>query len=308
MKRRKFLRTSVFTGLSGLVTASAGIIPGYAADPKIRDIVDCHIHFWAKDKNRFPYDPNPQYAPEQSTTPEQWESDRQRTGIEMAIHVNGAPYKLNHSYLFHTLEIAPNTIRGIVLLNPNVPEGLKKFEKMVERNNHVVGARLQTQWAWDVSWGSAQLDTFWNRLGRMDKVVQVNVQSKFAWELERMVRKYPGTRVVIDHLGLERSQSIKDYFKLLELGAYPNVYMKLSTLPHRSERNAPYSDLVPVINEILSRFTPRRIVWGSCLQEGGRGNAHYKKLLHEVLYFLKSLSIDEQKQILAEAPRRLYNL
>ncbi|MCL5019213.1 MAG: amidohydrolase [Patescibacteria group bacterium] len=308
MNRRNFITSTLAAGLTGVLPASSEIKTQAGSQSKIAGIVDCHIHFWAKDKKQYPYDPNPQYAPEQSTTPEEWESDRQGAGIGIAIHVNGAPYKLNHNYFFHTLKIAPKTLRGVVLVNPNVPEGLAQFEKMVEQNNHVVGARLQTQWAWDISWDSPHLGSFWKRLGEIDKVVQVNVQSEFAWNLERMIKKFPDTRVVIDHLGLERSKSIPGYSKLLELGKYPNVYMKLSNFSSLSGQEPPCENLVPLINEILEHFTPKRVVWGSCLQQGGLGSEHYIKLINEVLYFLKSLSIDEQKQVLAEAPKRLFRI
>ena len=315
MKRRNFIGSTLAAGMAGTLSASSISCTQPASTEKITGIVDCHIHFWAKDKKRFPYDKNPQYTPEQSTTHEEWENDRVGTGISMAIHVNGAPYRLNHSYLFHTLEIAPKTLRGVCLVNPNVPEGLRLFEEMVRKNNHVVGARLQTQWYWGVEWESPHLDTFWKKIGEMDKVIQLNLQAQFIWQLERLVKKYPDTRVVIDHLGLERTKSIVDYLKLLDISAYPNVYMKLSTLNRwrnpvdsQSGLYLPYENLKPLINEIVRRFTPRRLIWGSCLPRGGMGSEHYTGLLKEVLYFIDSLSPDEQRQILVKAPRRLFKL
>jgi predicted TIM-barrel fold metal-dependent hydrolase len=84
--------------------------------------------------------------------------------------------------------------------------------------------------------------------------------------------------------------------------------MKLSNFSSLSGQEPPCENLVPLINEILEHFTPKRVVWGSCLQQGGLGSEHYKKLINEVLYFLKSLSIDEQKQVLVEAPKRLFRI
>ena len=70
---------------TGMLAAAAPFIAGSASSSPqvITDIVDCHFHLWAKDKKRFPYQPDPPYAPEYASTADQWETERKGAGISM---------------------------------------------------------------------------------------------------------------------------------------------------------------------------------------------------------------------------------
>jgi predicted TIM-barrel fold metal-dependent hydrolase len=293
---------------TGILAASIPFTAGkvYPAQQVITDIVDCHFHLWAKDKKRFPYQPDPPYAPEYSSTADQWETERKGAGISMGIFVLGAPYGTDHSFLFHSLKIAPDSLRGVCLVNPNVPKGPGILEKMVQGHN-IVGVRLQTSWLWGVEWESPHLDTFWKKVGDLDIVLQMHLEPEYSWEFERLVQKYPGTRVVIDHLGRPRNGNAVDYLKLLEISEYPNVYMKLSAFADESRQDPPYTKLKPLIRELVQRFTTRKLVWGGSYR-GGMGSDAYAGLVRNARDLLDFLSVKEQRMIFVENPHRLYKL
>ncbi|MFC1692488.1 amidohydrolase family protein [Candidatus Latescibacterota bacterium] len=302
--RRKFLMhsgimVSALTLMSDRVSADNNSING---------IVDTHIHLWARDKKRFPYQPDSTYSPDYASTVEQWENDRIGTGISMAIFVQGAPYGDDPRFLFHCLEKAPQSFRGVCLVNPNVPEGSRILEENIQKNNHIVGVRLQTSWLWGIEWNSPHLEAFWKKVGELDKVLQIHLEPEFSWNFERMVKKYPETRVVIDHLGRPRSGDAVNYMQLLTTSRYPNVFMKLSSFSPESKQEPPHDKLKPLIDEIIRRFTPKRLVWGSNQYRGGMGSDAYKRLLNKALWFLDELSIDEKRQIFVDNPRRLYKM
>ena len=116
--RREFLKySSILSASIPFNTATSS-----SASNDITGIIDTHIHLWAKDKKRFPYQENPLYAPTIASTVELWEEDRKRTGIEMAIFVQGAPYGPDHSFIFHCLNKAPDTLRGVCVVDPNSPD------------------------------------------------------------------------------------------------------------------------------------------------------------------------------------------
>ncbi len=294
---------------TGMLMAAAPFMSckAFADDKTISDIVDCHIHLWAKDKKRFPYQPNPKYSPEYASTADQWKTDSEGTNISMAISVSGAPYGDDMSFLIHSLIIAPKKLRGVCLVNPNAPEGPRKFEELV-RGNNIVGVRLQTSWLWGVDWGSPNLGAFWKKVGDLDKVVQIHLEPEFNWELERMVKKYPETRVVIDHLGRPRRGDGVDYMKLVDIAKNPNVYMKLSSFGSESQQEPPHDKVRPLIRELVRWFTPRRCVWGSNNYQGGMGSDAYMALVKKATNLLDFLSTQEQRMIFTENPRRLYKI
>ena len=111
----------------------------------LSNVVDCHIHLWSSDRKRFPYQPNPRYAPDYVSTADQWDEDRVGAGIAMGIFVSGAPYGDDPSFLFHSLDLAPDSMRGICLVDPNTPEGVANLEQTVAGRRIVgVSASLPT--------------------------------------------------------------------------------------------------------------------------------------------------------------------
>ena len=65
--RRRFLNRAGLLAVSAPFMAASA----QAAALPFADIVDCHIHLWARDKKRFPYQPNPRYSPDYASTADQ---------------------------------------------------------------------------------------------------------------------------------------------------------------------------------------------------------------------------------------------
>ena len=142
----------------------------------------------------------------------------------------------------------------------------------------------------------------------MDKVLQIHMHPRWSRELERMVYKYPGTRVVIDHLGRPTSGDPVDYEITLGLADYPHVYMKTSAFNEHSRQEHPFDDLIPLLERVAERFTPRRMVWGSNLYVGNMGSAAYRALWELADHLHSFLSPEDRHQIFTETPKRLYKL
>ena len=137
--------------------------------------------------------------------------------------------------------------------------------------------------------------------------MDVHSYPEHSWKLERLIKKYPGMRVVFDHMGLPRAGNPVDYEVMLGLSEYPNVYMKVSNIASQSGQNTPYKNLEPLLREIVRRFTVRRMVWGGNYQ-GGMGSAAYAEQVATAARLMDFLSPEEQYQIFVETPRRLFKL
>ena len=303
MNRRNFLKSA--GGALAAVTLQSNLTAQSSMAP-IKNIVDCHFHLWAKDKKRFPYQPNPRYAPDYATTPAQWNRDRVGAGISKGIFVSGAPYADDHSYLYHCLKQSPESIRGVCLINPNERNSVKNLETTVMGHN-IVAVRLQTSWLWGVDWDSPYVADFWKRLGELNLVAQVHLEPEWNPQLAKMVARYPDTNVVIDHLGRPRNGIGVDFILLKNIAEHSHVYMKLSSFESESGEGPPYLKIQPVVKELVEWFTPQRCVWGGSYK-GDMGSEAYLEQVNQARRLLEFLSTDEQKQIFCKAPYRLYDL
>ncbi len=294
---------------TGMLTAALPALNGCASagDSDMSGIVDCHFHLWAADKTRFPYSDNPPYAPDYASTAEQWNCERVSAGISKGIFVLGAPYGMYQSFLIHSLTFAPESLRGVCIINPNLPESSRVLEETVNGKN-IVGVRLQTSWLWGVEWGSPHLDTFWKKVGDLDIVLQMHLEPEHTYEFDKMVGKFPGTRVVIDHLGRPTYGDAVDYSNLLNVSRFPNVYMKLSAFQDESNENPPHDSIRPLIRHIVEKFGPERCVWGSNLYRGGMGSEAYRGLFEKARNLVNFLTAGEQRMIFVDNPYRLYKL
>ena len=301
--RRDFLKRT------GMMAATAHFMAdaATAAAPSITGVIDCHIHLWAADKEKFPFHPNAPYIPSHVSTIEQWLTDRQNSGIDTGVFVSAEPYQDDHRYVIHCMEKAPDLLRGTCLFNPNAPESPRRMANLVRGRNFVAARVHSTGTTNSAEWRNPHFEAFWEMVGELDLVLQLHMHPEWSRELERMVKKYPDMRVVIDHMGRPRQGNPVDYEVILGLSEYPNVYIKLSSLADQSTEGPPYENLKPLFREIVRRFTPERIVWGDSYR-GGMGSAAYAESMQITVQLLDFLPAEKQRQIFVETPRRLFKL
>ncbi len=273
----------------------------------LQNIIDCHFHLWSGDRQRFPFVPEPRYTPDYASTADQWDHDRVDAGIALGIAVSGAPYGDDPSFLYHSLELAPQTMRGICLLNPNTADSVERLEQTVT-GRKIVGVRLQTSWLWGMDWDSPHLAAFWQRLGQLNLVAQMHLEPEWNPHFLQMVERFPQTRVVIDHLGRPRDGNAVDFMLFKAIAAHPHVYMKLSSFDSESGEDRPYLKVQPVVEELVTWFTTSRCVWGGNNYRGGMGSAAYRQLFMDAQRLLAFLSPQEQQQIFCDNPCVLFNL
>ncbi|MFC1541090.1 amidohydrolase family protein [Candidatus Latescibacterota bacterium] len=306
--RRDFLKHT------GMIAAVAPIISktendAYAAGTTFTDVVDCHFHLWAADKEKFPFHPNAPYIPNGESSVEQWIEDRKNSGISIGIFVSPEPYQDDMRYVIHCMEKAPEHLRGTCLFNPNAKESPRRMAETVKGRNFVASRIHSYGTINNAEWRNPNFEAFWEKIGELDLVAQLHMHPEWSWELERMVKKYPDMRVVIDHLGRPRQGNPVDYQVLLGLSDYPNVYIKLCALAGQSLQDPPYENLRPLLKEIARRFTPDRMVWGdSYTGSGGIGGAAYADSIRMTSQLLNFLTVEEQRKIFVETPRKLFKL
>jgi predicted TIM-barrel fold metal-dependent hydrolase len=133
----------------------------------------------------------------------------------------------------------------------------------------VKGIRLTFSFENEVAWAKdGTADWYWPFAEKHDIPTMLLIPDAKP-ELAEIVRRHPGLRVAIDHMGIRggtRDDAIAPYIEATEaLAEFPNVSVKVSNLPSFSTQPAPYSNLNRYIERLVSAFGPERCFWGTDL-------------------------------------------
>lgn len=87
---------------------------------------------------------------------------------------------------------------------------------------------------------------------------------------DRIAERYPGLRLVLDHLGLKSGKGVGEAVNfatldnVLALAKRPNVAAKVSALPcYADDKTYPFRSLHAHIRRVFDAFGPKRTFWGT---------------------------------------------
>jgi predicted TIM-barrel fold metal-dependent hydrolase len=134
-------------------------------------------------------------------------------------------------------------------------------------------------------------------------VLASGMPGKIAPVLER----HPNLRLTFDHMGRVPDAKGEAAFaaldELLEFAKYPNVGVKVSSVPDSSAEPYPFQDLDAGLKRIYDAFGPRRMLWGSDLSGL---SVSYRQCLDHFLIALDFLSAEEREWILGKSLANMY--
>ena len=253
MRRRHFLQTAA----ASTVTLASGR-DGARADDRRPPVIDTHLHCFAgKDDPRFPYHPEGPYQPAEPATPEHLLECMKEAGVDHAVVVHPEPYRDDHRYLEHCLEVGGGKLKGTCLFFADRPGSLDRMAELVKRHEgKIVAARIHA-YAPDrlPPFGTPELRALWKRAGDLGLAVQLHFEPRYAPGFEPLIKEFPETKVVIDHLGRPFQGTPQEYAVVLGWSKLPNTVMKLSSLPEKGQY--PHRDVGPVDRRPRGAVRPR---------------------------------------------------
>jgi predicted TIM-barrel fold metal-dependent hydrolase len=130
-----------------------------------------------------------------------------------------------------------------------------------------------------------------------------------------MVERYPGVKVVIDHvsqidLAVEDAQQQLD--KLLRLGRYDNVWVKVTDLTSVSpSKKYPFTEAMPWMKQVYDAFGPDRLLWGTGYPGAVRGQ-YNRPTLEEELALVRDqfsfMTAEDKRKYLGQNAVKLWGL
>ena len=285
--RRTFLGTAATAALGSAARADAPKVP----------VVDTHLHCFAGKEGaaKFPYHADAPYRPDEAATPEHLLACMDAAGVGFAVVVHPEPYQDDHAYLEHCLAVGKKRLKGTCLLfadRPDAPTRLAELAKKVP----LVAARVH---AYNPDrlppFGKPELRALWKAACELGLAVQLHFEPRYAAGFEPLVKEFKAVRVFVDHLGRPFQGTPKEYDRVVAWADFPNVVMKLSSVP--AERVYPHRAPEAVVKQLTAAFGADRLMYGGGYDAKATG-ATYRKERERVAGLLAHLSAADRAKVL----------
>ena len=272
-------------------------------------ITDCHAHIYSNDTQRYPMISEPLRPPQGTGTVEHLRREMAANGVArvVAIHTTTA-YGVDNSFLAETARANAPWMVGVCTLNPDDPASPDLLERYVREYN-VRGMRSVPAKTGDKIMDHPGVDALWSRAEALGIPVNPLIRLSLADQLEALLQRHPGLRVVLDHCMYPRGKdglTGETIRRVLALASYPNLYAKLTWLVDSSDADYPFADTYPLLRAVIDAYGPERCLWGSDFPcELWIPRATYAQHL-DLFRNALGLSASEEQAILADTPGRLW--
>lgn len=226
-------------------------------------IIDAHLHVWADDPTRYPFNPKVS-VPFLRADTELLLACMDAAGVAGALVVQPIVYAFDHRYVTETLRAYPMRFKGMCLIDPQHPDPPAELARWksegyvavrVNPNLFPLGAAL------DAPLGRA----LFAAAGELGMPVGFLINPEHFGAVDALCEAYPETVAIIDHFGHCRPSPGEEaeFEKLVALSRHPNLYLKLSEFPRASCQEWPYTDLHRWVYRLLEAYGPERLMWAT---------------------------------------------
>lgn len=230
-------------------------------------ITDAQVHIWAADSPERPWPKQGRAHPHRDTpfSHDDLLREMDAAGVSRAVIVPPSWEGERNDLALEACRLHPDRLAtmGRIDLDPANEAMLGTWRDQPGMLGLRFTYRPGQAWMED---GSA--DWMWRAAERIGLPVMVSCPGQLQ-VLAGVAARFPGLRLIVDHLALIRGQkdaaAFVDLPDLLTLARYPNVAAKASALPRFSSDPYPYRNLHGYLREVFDAFGRKRTFWGTDL-------------------------------------------
>lgn len=274
------------------------------------NFIDAHSHIWTPDTQSYPLGPGHRRANMEppSFTVEELKGEMKAIGVARVVLIQMSFYGYDNSYMLADIARNPGTFRGVAVIEQDKgdPAGL-----MLEmKRKGCSGFRIYPKDRNFDSWlASEAMHSMW-RTGAKERLNMCCLMDPNGLAaLDRMCRQYPETPVVIDHMcriGVTGQIPPADVKALCEMARHPQLTVKVSAFYALGKKAPPYTDLGPLIKQLLDAFGPERLMWASDGPFQMQPPHSYKASLDLIQSRLDFLTADAKEWLLRKTAERVF--
>ena len=270
-------------------------------------IIDAHLHVWSDNYERYPMADGRTDAGPGST--ELLLETMETHSVDKAVIVQPIYYLYDNTYVIDSLKKYPGKFAAVGILDRHAPDTPEQLEILVKEHGFS-GLRMHLGRPDDpAEWAAPDQDPIWRKAEEVGALFQSFGPADKQPAIEPIVARYPGVKVVLDHIGgapTDEGGEAPLLGNVLKFAQYPNTYVKFTPQGHKSQEDYPFKDTHGAFHKIYDAFGPKRLMWGTdfphVIRDLGYGRA--LDLFREHMDFLS----DEDKEwILGKTALSVWN-
>lgn len=283
---------------------------GAAAQEGALPWIDAHAHVWSDDVARWPLagqQTAADLAPRRFL-PEDLFALARPEGVGRVVLIQHSVYHLwDNRYLIDCAQRFPGRFAVLGMIDDRQPQPAQKLRALHRQG--VRGLRITPRIhgpTWLEGEGMAAL---WETAAQTGQVMGCLIDPEHLPQLDAMCRRFPQTRVVIDHMariGAEGTIRPTDVEQLCKLARHRQVGVKISAFYALGNKQPPYDDLVPLIRRVLEAFGPSRCMWASDAPYQVQPPHTYAASITLVRDRLGGLSVGDRQWLLARTAEEFF--
>jgi predicted TIM-barrel fold metal-dependent hydrolase len=229
--------------------------------------IDAHVHVWPRTSDDYPLDTKytaSDVVPE-SFTPEAILKLAGTENVRRVVLIQMSFFGFDNKYMLDCIRKQPEQFKGVAIIDHNAPDIESTMTGLFEQG--IRGFRLYANATNVAQWdGNPGIDTMFKTAAKTKQAICLLSDPEVLPAIEAMATKYPKTKFVIDHfsrIGMRGQIDPQDLNKLCGLSRFKKVFVKTSAFYALGAKQAPYTDLLPMIKQLRDAFTANRLMWGS---------------------------------------------
>jgi predicted TIM-barrel fold metal-dependent hydrolase len=257
LSRRHFLTQAALASLAGCST------PNKAPSSWI----DAHVHVWTPDTDRYPLAPGftKEGMKPASFTPRQLFAHSEPEGVNRIVLIQMSYYGTDNRYMLDMIAKYPGVFSGVAIVDESQPDVDKTMlalaDKGVRGFRITPGAKPLQEWL-----HSPGMAKMWRAAAENELAICPLINPEALPLIDKMCSRHPKTTVVIDHfarIGMTGTIRESQLDTLCRLARHEHTYVKTSAFYALGEKQAPYTDLGPMIHRLHDAFGAHRLMWAS---------------------------------------------
>jgi predicted TIM-barrel fold metal-dependent hydrolase len=252
--------------------------------------IDSHVHVWTDDRKRYPRAVGEADYPPERFTPDELLKHSIPASVSRVVLIQMSFYRFDNSYMLDCIRQYPGMFSGVGIVDSSAAAPDRRMLELARsgvRGFRIVPGRTPKTWL-----ETAGMNAMWTAGARHRLAMCALIGPDALAGLDRMCERHPETPVVIDHLariGADGTIRDGDVRALCALAKRRNVHVKVSAFYALGRKQAPYTDLQPLIHRVYDAYGAKRLMWASDCPfqvENGHRYAPSINLIREGLPFL----------------------
>ncbi len=272
--------------------------------------IDAHCHIWTPDTTNYALGPGywRAHMVPLSFTKEQLIAEMEQVDVDKVVLIQMSFYGYDNSYMLDAIKAHPDKFRGVGVIEQDAGDPTAAMLELQARG--CTGFRIYPKDRDFDDWLSSDtMTSMWKITAERQLNLCCLMDPVGLPALDRMCHRFPETPVVIDHMcriGITGDFPPADVEALCNMARHQQVTVKVSAFYGLGRKMPPYTDLGPVIQQLLSAFGRERLMWASDGPYQMQQPHSYKASVDLIRSGLPFLTDDDKTWLLRKTAERVF--